>query len=169
MPSRSQSSGSQAPDLMSSSIVREALERSVTCSPQSLWTSQESIVPNRARSAPSTLRSSHSIFVPEKYGSMTSPVRSRTMSVWPASTSSLHRAAVRRSCQTSAWWIGSPVSGSQPTTVSRWFVIPIALRSLPSMRASASASAPTWRVTSQISAASCSTHPGFGKYWANSE
>ena len=51
---------------MSSSIVREAFERSVTCSPQSLWTSQESIVPKAARSAPSTLRSSHSIFVPEK-------------------------------------------------------------------------------------------------------
>ena len=34
---------------------------------------------------------------------------------------------MRRSCQTSARWIGSPVAGSQATTVSRWLVIPIAV------------------------------------------
>ena len=34
--------------------------------PLEIWASQESTVPNRARSAPSTLRSSHSILVPEK-------------------------------------------------------------------------------------------------------
>ena len=68
---------------MSKSSVREALDGSVTCSPQSLKSSQASIVPNTARpsrarcSSPSTLRSSHSILVAEKYGSSTSPVRSR--------------------------------------------------------------------------------------------
>ena len=41
---------------------------------------------------------------------MTSPVRSRTSSSWPASLSSSQRSAVRRSCQTSARWTGSPVS-----------------------------------------------------------
>ncbi len=85
-------------------------------------------MPNTASRAASTLRSSHSILVPEKYGSITSPVRSRTSSSWPASRSSSQRAAVRRSCQTSALWTGSPVSGSQATTVSRWLVIPIASR-----------------------------------------
>ena len=46
---------------------------------------------------------------------------------WPASRSSSQRAAVRRSCQTSARCSGSPVAGSQATTVSRWLVIPIAV------------------------------------------
>ena len=57
---------------------------------------------------------------------MTRPVRSRTSCSWPASRSSSQRSAVRRSCQTSALWTGSPVFGSQATTVSRWLVIPIA-------------------------------------------
>ena len=63
----------------------------------------------------------------EKYGSSTSPVRSRTSASWPASRSSSQRAAVRRSCQTSAWWSGSPCRGSHTTTVSRWLVMPIAV------------------------------------------
>ena len=99
---------------------------------------------------------------------MTSPVRSRTRSLWPASRSSSQRAAVRRSCQTSAWWSGSPVFGSQATTVSRWLVIPIPFSSAPSTPASAIASTATLRVTSQISAASCSTQPGRGKCCSNS-
>ena len=66
IPSSSQSSGSHSPLRMSSSIVRDAFERSVTWTPQSLWTSQESIVPNFAPRAAATLASSHSIFVPEK-------------------------------------------------------------------------------------------------------
>ena len=82
---------------------------------------------------------------------MTRPVRSRTRSSWPASRSSSQRSAVRRSCQTSARWTGSPVFGSQATTVSRWFVIPIpselgALHPGVGQRPIA-----TLRVTSQIS------------------
>ena len=100
---------------------------------------------------------------------MTRPVRSRTMSSTPsASRSSSQRFAVRRSCQTSAWCIGSPVFGSHATTVSRWLVIPIPFRSEPCTPASASAAIATFRVVSQISAASCSTHPGCGKCWRNS-
>ena len=67
---------------MSSSIVREALETSVTCvAAVSLQTSHESIVPN-ARSPRGRPRraSSHSSFVAEKYGSGTRPVRSRMSS-----------------------------------------------------------------------------------------
>ena len=54
---------------MSNSSVREALDASVTSSPVSRKTTQASIVPNTARpsrarcASPSTLRSSHSIFV----------------------------------------------------------------------------------------------------------
>ena len=51
---------------MSKSIVREALVRSVAWRPVSLKTSQESTVPKTAPRASGTLRSSHSIFVPEK-------------------------------------------------------------------------------------------------------
>ena len=72
-----------------------------------------------------------------------------------------HSSAVRRSCQTIARWIGSPVARSQTTIVSRWLVMPIAgdavgARLLPSTsRATAS-------VSSQISSGSCSTHPRAG-------
>ena len=52
------------------------------------------------------------------------------------------------------------VAGSQATTVSRWLVIPIASSSAPWMPASTIASTATRRLTSQISAASCSTQPG---------
>jgi hypothetical protein len=159
---------------MSRSSVREALLTSVTCSPVSLKISQESIVPNTARPdsarsrSPSTLRSSHSTLVPAKYGSRTRPVRSRTSGSWPASRSSSQRAAVRRSCQTSARCSGSPVSGSQAQTVSRWLAIPTAARPPGPTPASSSASMATARVTSQISAASCSTQPGRGKCCLNS-
>ncbi len=44
----SHSSGSQRRSRMSNSSVRDALVRSVTCSPHSLCASQESIVPKRA-------------------------------------------------------------------------------------------------------------------------
>ena len=57
---------------------------------------------------------------------MTSPVAS-----WIASrcgASARQRAAVRRSCQTIARPTGTPVARFQSTTVSRWFVMPIALR-----------------------------------------
>jgi hypothetical protein len=57
---------------------------------------------------------------------------------------------VRRSCQTSARWIGSPLSGSQATTVSRWLLMPIASSSPPSTPASAIAAAATRLVVSQI-------------------
>ena len=54
---------------MSSSIVREAFETSVTCSPQSFQRSHESIVPKARSPAAPAFASSHSSFVAEKYGS----------------------------------------------------------------------------------------------------
>ena len=53
--------------------------------------------------------SSHSSLVAEKYGSSTSPVRSRTSGSCPAARSSSQRAAVRRSCHTIARCRGRPV------------------------------------------------------------
>ena len=84
----------------------------------------------------------------------------RTSASWPSARSSSQRPAVRRSCQTSARCSGSPDSGSHTQTVSRWFVMPIACSSPSPAPASSSASSATARVTSQISAASCSTQPG---------
>ena len=119
---------------MLKSSVREAFETSVTCVrlPVRCQVSQVSTVPKassprsaRAR-APGTLSSSQAILVPLKYGSITRPVRSRTRLSAPISFSSAHCGAVRRSCQTMALWIGSPVCRSQTMVVSRWLVMPIA-------------------------------------------
>ena len=155
---------------MSKSIVRLAFVASVakTSPPVRFQISQVSMVP-RARSSdtgtpPSP--SSHSNLVPLKYGSSTRPVRRRTRSSAPWAASSSHRAAVRRSCQTMAWPYGFPVVRSHATTVSRWLVIPIAATDEAPTRSTTSRSVS--RADSQISAASCSTQPGRGKYCVNS-
>ena len=96
-------------------------------------------------------------------------MRSRNSGSWPWARNSSQRPAVRLSCHTIARCSGSPDARSQATAVSRWFVIPMPARSEPVIPASASASWPTRRVTSQISAASCSTQPARGKYCRNSE
>jgi hypothetical protein len=96
-------------------------------------------------------------------------VRSLTRPSRPASRSSSQRAAVRRSCQTSARCTGSPVAGSQATIVSRWLVMPMASSWAPWIPASVSAWIDIRRVSSQIWLASCSTQPGRGKCCSNSE
>ncbi len=89
----------------------------------------------------------------------------RTRSRWPCWRSSSQRAAVRRSCHTMARATGSPVVRFQTTVVSRWSVMPMAATGW-------SNSAVTWAsvaaTASQISPASCSTQPGWGKYCGNS-
>jgi len=73
--------------------------------------------------------------------------------------------SVRVSCQTMACRTGVPELRSQTTTVSRWLAIPTAAMSAavaPTSRSTRGTMRPTLR---QISAASCSTQPGFGKYW----
>ena len=128
----------------------------------------ESIVPIASVSVTGTPPSfrSQPNFVPLKYGSSTKPVRSRTIGRWPASARSRHRSAVRRSCHTIARPWGLPVERSHATTVSRWFVIPMAATFDGSTRSRTSMSVP--RTASQISAASCSTQPGCGKCCVNS-
>ena len=88
-----------------------------------------------------------------------SSLRARSRSQMPA---------VRRSCQTIALQIGSPVTRSQTTVVSRWFVIPIAATSVGDTLAFVNASAATPACDDQMSRGLCSTHPGLGKICGNS-
>ena len=83
----------------------------------------------------------------------------------PLRSSSRQRSAVRRSCQTMALQTGSPVRRSQTTTVSRWFVTPMAASWAARMPTLPSASATTASVLRHISRASCSTQPGRGYIW----
>lgn len=98
-----------------------------------------------------------------KYEASGSPVSRRKRS-WPTlRPSSLQSASVRVSCQTMALWTGSPVFLSQSSVVSRWLVMPIALTSAAVIPALTTEPATTSWTFSQISAALCSTQPGFGK------
>jgi hypothetical protein len=142
------SSSSHCPLTMSYISVREALLASVTCTwpPESRCTSHESIVPKASSPfsardrAPSTWSRSHSSLVPARYGSSTSPVRWRNISSLPASLSSWHRSAVRRSCQTIALWTALPLFRSHKTVVSRWLVMPMPRQSVAATPAFSSAS-----------------------------
>src|SRR6185369_9397410 len=99
---------------------------------------------------------------------MTRPVRSRTSDSRPRCFSASHAAAVRRSCQTIALAIGSPVARFQTTVVSRWLVMPIAAMPPAASPAFAIASRAVASCELQISFGSCSTQPGCGKIWRNS-
>lgn len=70
---------------------------------------------------------------------------------------------MRVSCHTRALWTGSPVALSHSNVVSRWLVMPMAFTSAEVMPALVMALSTTSWTLVQISAASCSTHPGFGK------
>ena len=86
----------------------------------------------------------------------------------PAARRSAQMAEVRRSCQTMALWIGSPVARSQTSVVSRWLVMPMAAMSEAARPEVARASRQVARVEDQRSAGSCSTQPERGKCCANS-
>jgi len=75
---------------------------------------------------------------------------------------------VRRSCQTIALWIGSPVWRSHRIVVSRWLVMPIPAMSAAASLAPARAARLVAMTDCQISSGSCSTHPGRGKLCVNS-
>ncbi len=156
---------------MSYNIVRAAFVASVTwdAPPVSRQIRNVSTVPNanspasaRTR-APSILSSSHATFVAEKYGSSNRPVRALIKASCPASFNARHMSAVRRSCQTIALWITSPVVRSQINVVSRWLVMPMAVMSRPwaALRIVSS-------VVRQICSGLCSTQPEAGKCWVNS-
>ena len=150
---RAKRSSSQRPAWMSNSMVREAFDASVTCArpPVSCQTSHVSTVPKAslpasARAlAPGTWSSIQAIFVPEKYASGRRPVRAWIRASCPSAESASQAAAVRRSSQTMAWSIGSPVARSQRIAVSRWLAMPMAAisRGLSPARASASTAAPS--------------------------
>ena len=71
-------------------------------------------------------------------------------------------------CHTIALYTGSPECLSHTTVVSRWLVIPIEAISDALAPTFARACLATSRIVDQISSASCSTQPGFGKYCVNS-
>ena len=171
-PNRSSSSSDHANERMSNSIVRLALDGSVANTPPStppvrFHSTHASMVPTARSGVTATppSPSNHSTLVAEKYGSRTSPVVARTIGSAPSARRASQRAAVRRSCHTMARCRGWPVRRSHATTVSRWSVMPMA--AMGSVRWPAS-SASVVRTASQISLASCSTHPGLGKCWVNS-
>ena len=122
-PKSASSSSSQSSVSRSTSSVREAFDTSVTCSPVSLQTSQESTVPKaRSPAAPRALEQPLEL----RRGEVRDRGRGRCAARISSAGSSAQRAAVRRSCQTIAGATGRPEIRSQRTVVSRWFAIPIA-------------------------------------------
>ena len=121
-----------------------------------------SLPASAASRAPATLSSSQAIFVAEKYGSSSRPVRSVTSFSWPARASAAQASCVRRSCQTIALWIGLPVARSQMIVVSRWLVMPIAATSSAVTSALAIAARAVATAVVQMPCGSCSTQPGAG-------
>ena len=75
----------------------------------------------------------------------------------PASRSSSHSAAVRRSCHTIARRGAPSVSRSQSTAVSRWLVMPTAVGCVG--RRASSAARQAARTACQMSSGACSTQP----------
>lgn len=167
---------SQVSVLMLYRSVLDALEWSVACVCPcvSFHISHVSIVPNSSFPfsacclAFGTLSSIHLIFVAEKYASIRSPVCCLMYCVSPLFFRSLHMSAVRRSCQTIALYIGFPVSFSQMTVVSRWFVIAIAAMFLGCMWFFLISCCRVFSCVFHISFGSCSTHALFGYICVNS-
>ena len=161
-PNSASSSSSHSPVARSSSIVREALVRSVTCAAPRVSFHEPAVdrpegeAPARAgrRARGSTPASS-----PRSTG------RGRAPSAGGSGRRAAPRSArsVRRSCQTIAGCTSRLLPRSQTTVVSRWFVIPSDSRSRAATPAAASASAAVCSALAQISSGSCSTHPGRGK------
>ena len=118
--------------------------------------------------APSTLSSIHFIFVAEKYASIMSPVFCWNVFSSPFAFKASAISDVRRHCHTIALYTGSPVSLFHTIAVSLWFVMPIAAISAAFAFIMLIASTATPSCVDQISFASCSTHPGFGKNCLNS-
>ncbi len=125
-----------------------------------------SMVPNAMSPAralalrPGIWSRSHFTLVPEKYASTTRPVLSRNRGSRPSDLSSSQMDADLLHCQTMALWTGFSVFLSHRTTVSRWFVMPMAIMSLGCTEAASSAFFMTVWVVSQMTSGSCSTQPG---------
>ncbi len=152
------------------SMVRLALVTSVMWRPVRFQISQVSMVPKRI--SPASARAPQPRLGVEQPADLrTGEVRGqRQPGALPETVLTLFAAqlgdelAVRVSCQTIALCTGWPVRRSHSTVVSRWLVIPMAARSLAPRPARCSALATHDWTLSQISAGSCSTQPGRGKY-----
>ena len=171
MSKTSSSSSSQSSVARSMSMVRLALVTSVTCSrlrpPVRFQISQDSMVPKRASPRLGALRAG--------------PARGRAASELGGGEVGGQRQAGRRgdlrrgvgevgdepavrvSCQMIARASGRPVCRSQRTVVSRWLAMPMAAMSSAVRPACAQRLGHHPPHVRQISAASCSAHPGRGK------
>mmetsp|Transcript_65934 Transcript_65934/g.121617 ORF Transcript_65934/g.121617 Transcript_65934/m.121617 type:complete len:213 (-) Transcript_65934:54-692(-) len=142
--------------------------------PVKLYISQLSMVPKRqvpfatALATPCEFSMSHFILTAEKYVETGKPVSARNWSWPPALISFSATSAVRRSSQTSALCRGLPVSRSQATVVSRWFVIPMAATSAALALTFFIASSIVAFTEARISSGSCSVQPGCGYICVNS-
>ena len=162
-----QSSALQACRSMSNSSVRLAFVGSVACTrpPVSRQIRNVSTVPNRISPAahrsrrPGIVSTRCTIFVAEKYGSSTSPVRRRMSASSPRALSRAHTGADTRLCQTMAGATGRPVARSQRIVVSRWLVIPIAATAVAGVPDSESTRRAQSSCVRQMSSGSCSTMP----------
>ena len=154
-PNAAHASADQRHASRSRSIVREAVDASVTKAPVRACTSHASEVvttPSRVR-----FSRSQAIFGAAKYGSRASPVRSASRCAVP-STAAIrrHTASDRRSCHPIASVSGSPVDRSQASTVSPWLASPTAATGTP---ACSTARRPASTTEASSSAGSCSTSP----------
>ena len=153
--------------------VREAFVTSTQCRrcPVSLYTSQQSTVPNMHRLDATASATAgqfsiiQSILYALKYVLMGSPVVPRNASTPPSrpDASLAHRSAVRSSFHTIALHSGLPVSLSQSTLVSRWLAMPSTISRSRDVASRVLMQPSTLDTThDQISSGSCSTHPGRG-------
>src|SRR5215472_4631402 len=148
IPNRSSIDWSQAPAARSSSMVRDAIDGSVTwvLPPLSFQASQQPTSPNRSRPlaaasrTPGSSSSSQRSFDALNAASSGSPVTDLISASWPAARSSSQAAAVLVSRQLIAGYTGRPVAASQTTNVSVCAVIPIPATSGQAAPAAASAS-----------------------------
>ena len=160
-------SSSQASVAAPNSIVRAAIDGSVTCRapPDRHQVSQQFTSPNRSRPAsaaacaPGTWSSTQRSFGALNAASSGSPVRSRTSSSCPSARSRSHTAPARVSRQLTAGYTGSPEAASQTTNVSVCAASPIAATSGQPAPACSSASATAPVTLAVISCGSCSTQP----------
>ena len=104
-PNRSSRAGSQAPAARLNSMVRAAMDGSVTWTPLRFQVSQQLTSPNSSspaaarRRAPGTEPSSQASLAALNADCSGSPVRTRISGSWPARRSSAHRPAARVSRQ----------------------------------------------------------------------
>ena len=171
MSNRPSIAGSQRPAARSNSIVREAIDGSVTCTapPLSRQISQQPTSPNSswplaaAARAPGTSSSSQRSLSALNAASSGSPVLDRTSASRPAARNSEQASAVLVSRQLIAGKTGLPVARSQTTKVSVCAASPSPATSGQPAPAMARHSRRQRSTPPAMSSASCSTRRAAGK------